>query len=148
MGSQALESTSNEDQEIYRIVTYPASKAFIEFESLIMASFLNSLRYGNDLFKLIERDAYYKNYKIYVESLLKRPTSMVRCALLDDNTALGWCLYQDKTLHYVWIKKEVRRQGIGKSLLPKEFDTISHITNVGINIWVNKYKDVRFNPYL
>ena len=52
-----------------------------------------------------------------------------------------------KTIHYIWVKNEVRRQGIGKALMPKEFDTISHITNKGISIWVNHFPEVKFNPF-
>jgi len=108
---------------------------------------LNSLRYGNDLFKLIDQDAYYKNYGNYISALLARPEMKVKLAVLNDDTVLGWSLYMNKTVHYVWVKSEVRRQGIGKSLLPNEFDTISHITNKGINIWINKYPKVRFDPF-
>lgn len=108
---------------------------------------MNSLRYGNDLFKLMDKDSYYEAYSRYIDSILHKPTSTIRIAALDDETVLGWSLSEDKIVHYVWVKKEVRRQGIARSLLPKEFDTITHITNVGMNIWVNKFPQVRFNPF-
>jgi GNAT superfamily N-acetyltransferase len=118
-----------------------------EYKNVIIAPFLNSLRYGNDLFKLIDRDAYYDSYKKYVDLLMRRPTAQVKMALLSDNTVLGWCLYEPKIVHYFWVKKEVRRQGIGKSLLPKGFTAITHVTNQGIKWWVNYYPEVIFDPF-
>lgn len=148
MGDKTLEPETNEpEKESYRIIIYPAIKLPEEFRNLIIGPFLNSLRYGNDMFKLIDKESYYNNYGRYVELLLQRPTAMVKLAQLDDETVLGWSLIEDQTLHYVWIKKEVRRQGIAKALMPKEFNTISHITNKGMNIWVNKFPLVRFNPF-
>ena len=147
MGHQILDTQTNESKESYKIRQYPASLLPEEFKNLIIAPFLNSLRYGNDLFKLIDKDIYYFTYGKYVESLLKRPLSIIKMAFLDDNTVLGWSLIESHTVHYVWVKKEVRRQGICNALLPKEFDKISHITNKGINIWVSKYPEVKFDPF-
>lgn len=150
MGNQILEFTSKESEEVedrYRLISYRGGCLPEEYKNVIIAPFLNSLRYGNDLFKLIDKDAYYLKYGQYVQSLLQRPMLLIRLAILNDNTVLGWSLLQNKIVHFVWVKKEVRRQGIGRSLLPKDFDTISHITNKGINIWVNHYPGVKFDPF-
>jgi GNAT superfamily N-acetyltransferase len=151
MGDQDLELASegakDEVDEGYVIKHHPASLLPEEYKNLIRAPFLNSLRYGNDLYKLIDKDAYYISYGKYIEHLLQRPRSIVTLAILDDNTVLGWSLYEGETVHYVWVKKEVRRQGIAKELLPDKFSVITHITNTGINIWVNKFPLVRFNPF-
>lgn len=147
MGSEVLESKTNAPQEVYRVITYKAQELPPEFKNLIIAPFLNSLRYGNDLFKLIDKNSYYLHYGKYVECLLSRPSCDIQMAILADNTVLGWSIFDNRSVHYVWVKKEVRRQGIAKSLLPKDFDTISHITNTGINIWVNKFPNVGFNPW-
>ena len=72
---------------------------------------------------------------------------MIRLAMLDDETILGWSLYEYKTLHYIWVKQEVRRQGIAKALMPKDIEFFSHITNKGLSIWSSKYKELRFNPF-
>lgn len=144
-----MESSRDESQEVnsYRIVTLQGNALPEEYKNLIIAPFLNSLRYGNDLFKLIDKDSYYANYARYIEALLKRDKSVVKMAVLSDETVMGWCLSEDKTVHYVWVKKEARRKGIGRALLPKEFSRISHITNKGINIWVNNFPEVSFNPW-
>lgn len=119
-----------------------------EYKNVILAPFLNSLRYGNDMFKLIDKESYYSAYSKYINLLLQKPTTRVNFAQLKDDTVLGWCLYETSNiLHYTWVKKEVRRQGIGRAILPKEFDTITHITNKGLNIWINKFPTVRLNPF-
>jgi len=151
MGDQNLELDTNESEiqieSSYKVITYPASQLPQSFLNVIIAPFMNSLRYGNYMFKLIDKQAFYRAYKIYIDMLLSRPESVIKMALLNDDTVLGWSLFENKTLHYIWVKKEVRRQGIGKSLLPKEFDKISHITNKGLNIWVSKFPEVRFDPF-
>jgi hypothetical protein len=150
MGSEELESETEKLEEVessYRIVYHQGSKLPEEYKNLIIAPFLNSLRYGNDLYKLIDKDAYFLNYSHYIDILLARPMTIVKLAMLKDNTILGWSLVEHKTVHYVWVKKEVRRQGICRALLPKEFTTISHITHKGINIWVKHFPEVGFNPW-
>jgi hypothetical protein len=150
MGSEELEPETKKLAEVessYRIVYHQGSKLPIEYRNLIVAPFLNSLRYGNDLYKLIDKDAYFNNYSRYIEGLLLRPMAIVKLAMLKDETVLGWSLVEHKTVHYVWVKKEVRLQGICRALLPKEFNTISHITHKGINIWVKHFPDVGFNPW-
>jgi hypothetical protein len=148
MGSETLEPTSSgAKEERYRLISYIAPELPPDFKNLIIAPFLNSLRYGNDLYKLIDKDAYYLKYAKYVELLLTRSTCVIKLAILNDDTVLGWCLAEGKAVHYVWVKKEVRRQGICQALLPKSFDTISHITNKGINIWINHFPNVRFDPF-
>jgi GNAT superfamily N-acetyltransferase len=147
MGNKILEPTTNESQERYRLILYPGSQLPQEYINLIKGPFKTSLRYGNDLYKLIDSDAYYKAYDKYIDLLLQRPLTQVKVAILNDDTIIGWRISENKTLHYLWVKKEVRRQGIGKELMPTEFDTITHITNKGINIWVNHYPNVKFNPF-
>lgn len=149
VGSQNLESKTDESKEIvsYKIKNFKASLLPLSFRNVIIAPFLNSLRYGNDLFKLIDKDIYYSVYGKYVELLMNRPNAQIKIALLEDEIVLGWSLSELKTLHYIWIKKDLRRQGIAKTLLPKEFDTISHITNKGLSIWATKFPEIKFNPF-
>lgn len=146
MGNQEVEHKAAEPKgytlKLYQTLTLPA-----EYENLVLAPFLTTLRYGNDLFKLIDKASYFGHYREYIKHLLSRSTMHVRLAILDDGTVAGWCLFQDKTIHYIWVKKEGRRNGIAKDLIPKDFDTISHITNVGMNIWANKFPHVRLNPW-
>lgn len=152
MGDKNLDPRPDEPEKSgYKVITYSKFTFPSDYKNLVIAPFLNSLRYGNDLFKLIDNDSYYKAYGTYVESLLNKINMRVNIAILNDGSVLGWCLYDETTagdiLHYVWVKKEARRQGICQALLPKSFDTFTHITNKGMNIWNNHYKTARFNPF-
>ncbi len=146
MGNQEVELEAVKP-EAYSLRVYETKCLPPEYVNLVVAPFLNSLRYGNDLFKLTNKEAYFHNYRLFIEHLLKRPGMHLRIGILDDGTASGWCLFNGKTVHYIWVKKEARRAGIAKELLPKDFDTITHLTNVGINIWVNKYPHVKLDPW-
>lgn len=150
MGDKELEPETEKLEEVessYRIVYFGGPTLSAEYRNIVVAPFLNSLRYGNDLYKLIDKDAYFINYSKYIDHLLQRPMMLVKMAMLKDDTILGWSMVENKTVHYVWVKKEVRMQGICKALMPQEFNTISHITHKGINIWVKRYPEVNFNPW-
>lgn len=144
MGNTDLDLKANES-ESYKVVSHHGNALPEEYRNVIIAPFLNSLRYGNDYFKLIDQDCYYTAYGKYIEGLLR--CSAINIAFLDDKTIIGWCLYNVDIVHYVWVKSESRRQGVGRSLLPKDFKYFTHMTNKGINIWVNKFPEKGFNPF-
>lgn len=152
MGDKELESKPDEPKEDgYKVITYTNKTFPCDFRNLIIAPFLNSLRYGNDLFKLIDKEGYYLAYGKYIDSLLNKSNIRMTLAILEDGSVLGWCLWEwsepTNIVHYVWVKKEARRNGICKSLLPLEFGVITHITNKGLTLW-NKYPDARLNPFI
>ena len=138
----------------YRVLSYePQGPAFKPYEALVCASFLHSLRLGNKWFHDIHTEIYYKTYHDLFERYLNAPTAIVRLAVLDEDkdVCLGWSLTRGSVLDYVYVKEDslisFRKQGIGKSLLPKEFDTISHLTREGRAIWKAKFPKVIFNPF-
>jgi len=138
---------------VYQIVRYHGSDpALTPYKNLIYTSFMKSLRFGNDWFKDIDSDSYFKTYHQVIDALLHRPYAQVSLALLteDLDTCVGWSLSEDKTLHYVFVKGDIqaRRHGIAKDLIPKDFDTITHLTKIGRSIWKEKYPNVSFNPFL
>ncbi len=141
---------------VYRVITMNGSDPGLEpYRHLIFSSFLKSLRYLNPWFALIDQTAYFDMYHAVIENLLKRPMAVVKLAVLDDepgedetHTCLGWSLSEDNRLHYVFVKVDLRKQGIGKQLLPKDFNEISHLTVIGKHIWQRKFPKVAFNPFL
>ncbi len=145
MGSEDLVSKTDESEDHYRIVTYKSPPK--ELRSKILANFLNSLRYGNDYFKLIEKDNYFPAYTIYINNLLDKASISTKFAMLSDQTILGWSIYEEEKLHYVFVNKDMRGQGIGKVLIPKEIKSFTHITNKGINLWLKHYPNAEFKPF-
>jgi hypothetical protein len=145
----AQAQADTEPVESYSIISYPAHLLPTSYENLIYARWMRTLRYGNDYFKLIHPDSYYAAYQVYIRSLLARPTAVVKLAVLTStpDDVLGWSLSEGNTLHYVHVQKDARRIGLGTSLIPKDLDTITHITKTGMLIWSSKWPKVKFNPF-
>jgi hypothetical protein len=143
----------------YTVISYPAHSMPDAYRNLVYSTWLRSLRFGNEYFKLISSDAYYSNYDVYIKSLTNRPNSTLKLAVLSDNhdVVLGWSLTEGTTLHYVHVQKDVRKNGIARSLMPANINTITHLTTVGATIWashcISKPSDtsnkpvVIFNPF-
>lgn len=149
MGNKDLEAgTNGEPQASYEIVAF-AGKAIPEnFKGHVFSRWLKSLRYGNDFFRLINSDDYFKAYQKYIHDLLNRPGSVLRIALLPDrDTILGWSLIEGRALHYVWVDKDQRNKGIGSNLVPVKIEVISHLTKAGMKIWNAKLPEAVFNPF-
>lgn len=142
------------EMSAYRILIIAGRHASITpYEPLIYASFLHSLRLGNEWFQDIETDVYYKAYHDVLQRCLTSADAQVRLAVLDDDrdVCLGWSLSRGPILDYVFVKEDkltsFRKQGIGSALLPRKFDTITQLTRIGRNIWKTKFPQVSFNPF-
>src|SRR5271165_5520223 len=119
--------------DTYKVTPYLGSAlpTTPEYRNMIVSKWLRSLKYGNDYFKLIDSECYYKNYPKYIELILNRPLTVVRIAALTDNpdVALGFSVSEKETVHYVYCHKDHRRTGVGSSLMPPSVNTITHLTH-------------------
>lgn len=122
-----------------------------ELRNMVYAFFKKSLRDGNSWFNDIDDSAFQETYTKIIDNILSRPMSVVRLAVLPDgkDVCLGFSIVENKTVHYVFVKTGIaaRMKGIGTALLPKEFDTVTHMTKTGREIWKKKYPKVVFNPF-
>src|ERR1035437_8960555 len=99
----------------YKVVSFSGTDpALKEFDSMIRKDFKTALRYGNGWYKLIDQDRYYQIYEAIISALLKRPDSVVRVAVAseDPSLAYGWSIVEDEKVHFVFVKKDVRNEGI------------------------------------
>lgn len=133
----------------YTVKAYQARLLPSPYQGLVYSKWLRSLRYGNDYFKLVDPDAYYRAYHKYITTILAWSDSVVRLAVLseDPDVVLGFSVARGKILDYVHVHKHQRRMGIGTSLIPSGIDTISHVTKTGLSIWGSKYGHWLFNPF-
>jgi GNAT superfamily N-acetyltransferase len=134
----------------YRIVEFAATDMPDAYENLVFSKWLRSLRFGNEFFKLIEPEAYYRAYSKYLFNVLENPETRLRFAVLsdDNDVVLGFSVFNGTVLYYVHVHADNRRLGIGKQLVPKDIDTITHLTKTGMTIWASKYPQWKFNPFL
>lgn len=60
--------------------------------------------------------AYFGEYKPRFVELLKRSTVLVACAPDDAWQILGWLAHEGATMHYCYVKRPFRRQGLAREL--------------------------------
>lgn len=153
MGSSAIHSEAAQSEGLvnasYTILKFDSTKLPEEYLGLIFAKWLKSLRYGNDMFRLIDVEAYYKSYHQFVGSILGRNGTLISVAVLTDDhdVALGFSVSRGNVLDYVYVDKYQRKLGIGRSLVPAGIDTITHVTKTGLTIWGSKAGHWKFNPF-
>lgn len=117
--------------------------------NFIYASWLRGLRHGNPHFELIDGEAYFKNHHEVIKSILDDFEVTIRIACLKESpdVILGYAVFKDDRLDWVFIKKSWRHIGLARDLVPKYITTVSHVTKVGMAL-LKKHTNVRFNPYL
>ena len=132
----------------YKIVSLQAPHAH-KYKSFIYANWLNSLRCGNDLFKLVDQDIYYNAYKKYLDFLFTLSTTLIKVAVLseDEDIFFGFSVTDGDTLHYVFVPEIYRKEGFAKALVPSTIKVITHLTNTGISLWQSKIPKAIYNPF-
>lgn len=108
----------------------------------IMDTWLKTLRVSNDLFKQIDKDAYYSMYPKVISRLVSTNTTTICCLRDDDDVILGYSCSNPTTLHWVFVKKQWRGNGIMKLLVNDDIKFISHITKQF------KKQHRSFNPFI
>lgn len=117
----------------------PARESDMPF---IMDTWLKTLRVSNDLFKQIDKEAYYSNYPKIVHNLVHKCITTVCCLREDDDVILGYSCVSPTTLHWVFVKKQWRGNGIMKLLVNDDIQFISHITKQF------KKRNYKYQPFL
>ncbi len=150
MEHSPLYENSAEPSAFYQIIKYQGCNLPDQYKGFIFAHWLRSLRYGNEYFKKIDKNAYYEVAKHDVEALLNHFSCIVQLAVLidDKDVVLGFSCCRQEYLDYVYVQKEQRRQGIGKSLIPSYITGITALTKIGTMLWEQKYPHWKFNPYI
>lgn len=115
----------------------------------IFSTWLRGLKHANDYFELIENAAYFKNQHDIIERILNdfEVVVLVACLKEDPSVVLGYCVYKNERLDWVFVKKSWRSIGLARDLVPPGITTVSHFTKVGQSL-LRKHPNVRFNPYL
>jgi len=135
----------------YKILSFYSRELPRNYTALVYSRWLRSLRFGNPLFRKISSHQYYKHYHAYLEKLLDKPDSITRLAVLEDDNdvCLGFSISREDVLDYIHVHTDNRHHGIGKSLIPQDITTFTHITAIAIELWNTKieYKNWKFNPF-
>lgn len=119
-------------------------------KSLILSTFLKSLYYSNDFYGQIDQKAYFDGYGRVIEHLLQKSVlrPLVACLADEPEVVLGWALVEPEAsvIHYCYVKKAWRNQGIAKQLVQGlELKICTHLTKAGNAIRLKK--SITFNPF-
>lgn len=135
----------------YSVIVYASSQLPSQYTALIFSKWLRSLKFGNPIYKNIKSDVFYKEFHAYLTVLLNKPGSTIRLAVLSDDhdVVLGFSVSREDVIDYIYVHKDYRNAGIGKSLMPPDAKAFIFITLTALNIWrKNKaYKHLDFNPF-
>lgn len=133
----------------YTIYAYPGVDFPDQYKNFVRSKWIRSYRYGNDFIKLADADSYFATYTYYITTLILKPETIVRLALLTEDTdvALGFSVSRGNILDYIHVHKDYRKSGIGMKLLPKNIDTFTHLTKTGMKLWPTKMPQAKFNPF-
>jgi len=99
----------------------------------IYRSWLMGQYYGLDLFSLSKKDSFMNAYRKIIDHILQRPNTEIQIAALaeDQEIILGYSILEKDALHWVFVKKEFRKMGIAKKLIPEHIRTTTAITELG-----------------
>ena len=117
-------------------------------KAFIMSTFLKSLYYGDSWFSIIPKNIFMDNYKKIVEALITQGVVKIACLPDDKDEILGYSILgkDGTTVHFVYVKKVQRKNGVAKSLIPKYTHTVTHLTELG-KILLPKLNNAVFNPF-
>jgi GNAT superfamily N-acetyltransferase len=134
----------------YIITTYAGPLLPLAYRNMIFSKWLKSLRHGNEQLKLIDAKSYYAYHHLLIDDLLARPTTQVRIASAEDDkdVALGFSVARPGAIvDYVYVNRDLRRNGIGKALVPYDVATYTHLTKTALLI-LKKKPIWGYNPYI
>lgn len=117
----------------------------VEDLNFIYDTWLNGLYFGNETFRLM-REHIFKNFYQKVLDILIPNTVIKVCALKEDiDTIIGYVVYRNTALDWVFVKPMWRKFGIAKKLIPEKIKTYSHITKMVKGF---RPKEWEFNPFI
>ncbi|HVP49626.1 MAG TPA: hypothetical protein VMT56_00240 [Candidatus Bathyarchaeia archaeon] len=116
--------------------------------AFVFQSWLTS--YENSPFaRHVSPPLYYRAHHKLIERLLTRSTTRIAHALEDEDTILGWIVFQRNPdcVHYSFVKPPFRRHGVFRALHPEGEWFVSHYTQAWAAI-KGRFPTYRYNPYL
>lgn len=126
-------------------------------EGFIYATWLKSYKNSSNFAKRIKNDVYYPKHHAIVSHILVKPSTHVLIAHThkDPDHILGFLAYEDTdqgfVAHYMFIKAEFQRIGIGRKLFemsgmaPDDL-VFTHFT-YAMDDFMNKHGGAIYDPY-
>lgn len=131
-------------EDLGEIIIYRDHKT--EDAGFIYSTWLQGLYYGNDWFKQIDQETYFDFYNKIIRQLLFKKSAKIKVAALkeDPDVLIGYSVWRESTLDWVFVKPAWRRLGIAKRLIPENIAKCTHMTKIGKSL---KPKEWEFDPF-
>lgn len=116
-------------------------------ESFVYSTWLHGLYYGNEYYSLVLRDTFYRSYHKILDHVfsMKHISMQVACLKEDEDVILGYAVYSERCIHWIYVKASYRKMGLAKRLVSEsDFIECSHLTKLGLRI---KPKTWKYNPF-
>lgn len=105
----------------------------------LVSTWRNALLYSSPTFSHIRRKSFVERYTPIITKLLANSEVRVACLESDPDIILGYLVGQEDMLHFVYIKKAWRNQGMCNLLLGhNKYKIITHITKTGLALAYKK----------
>ena len=89
---------------------------------------------------------YFKAQTITIKEILKNAKVRIACMSDDPMTIIGYSVYTDKHLDFVYVKDDYRNKGIGRMLVPLNIQTVNaQLTKIGKAIVEKKKLKIKEN---
>lgn len=101
-------------------------------QAFIYATWRNSMYYGSREYKAREPKEAFKELTQEIRDILRH--AKVRIACLEDapTVIIGYCVFTDAHLDWVYVKEDFRQRGVGTLLVPKDIRTYTEMrTKIG-----------------
>lgn len=120
--------------------------------NFILSTWLRCYRYNSHTVNRVPSRVFYAEHQKFIEKLIAK--SSVEMAVMSEapDVILGYLVSEPKTLHFCYVKKSCRGEGVGRLLLKnKGFDLnqeieFSHFTQ-DMDAICRKFPKLVFNPY-
>ncbi len=113
--------------------------------NFMLSTMLKGLYYGSKFWAEVDQEAFFSNYEPFIKQLMLKCDIKIACLDDDKDVILGWSMFKESVLHFLFVKKSYRNVGVGKLLYPNGITCVSHITDQGNAI--RKKLGLKFNPF-
>jgi GNAT superfamily N-acetyltransferase len=115
----------------------------------ILSTMPKSVFYGAPIRPSGNKREWFDEFFLYLKDLLGQPDTLVTIACLDESpeTIIGYSIISGVRLHYVYVKSDFRRQGVGR-MLAQGFESVEekNLTKVGMAILAIRIeKELRYD---
>lgn len=114
--------------------------------NFIYATWLNGYYFGSKDIQAIHKPTFMLEYHKVIENILSKPSTQVAVAALkdDEDVIIGYSVFEEPVLHWVFVKDGWRKMGVGKTLTNLPFKICTHQTYKGQKVWPK----LIFDPFL